>query len=68
MSEFIEINKKDLKMQNDTSQTIDKYNKESFSTRSEIVQNALIQSKVSKQTVILWEKQFRYGQRKRIKS
>ena len=56
MSEFIEIIEKDLKMQNDTSQTIVRYNKESFSTRSEIVQNALIQSKVSKQAVIFMRK------------
>ena len=49
MSEFIKIIKKDLNMQNDISQTIEKYNKESFSTRSQIGQNASIQSKVFKQ-------------------
>ena len=38
-------------MQNDFSQTIDNYNKESFSTRSQIGQNALIQSKVFKQEI-----------------
>ena len=38
-------------MQKDISQTIDKYNKESFTTRSEIGQNALIQSKVFKQAI-----------------
>ena len=51
MAEFIEIIKKDSKVQNEISQTIDKYNKESFSTRSQIGQNALIQSKVFKQAI-----------------
>ena len=51
MAEFIEIMKKDSKVQNEISQTIDKYNKESFSTRSQIGQNALIQSKVFKQAI-----------------
>ena len=51
MSEFIEILKNDPNMQNDISQTNDKYNKESFSTRSQIGENALIQSKVFKQTI-----------------
>ena len=49
MSEFIEIIKKDVNIQNDISQKIDTYNKESFSTRSQIGQNALIQSKDLKQ-------------------
>ena len=35
-------------MQNEISQTIDKYYKESFSTRSQIGQTALIQSKIFK--------------------
>ena len=51
MSDFIEIIKKDTKVQNDISQTIEKYNKESFSTRSQIGQNALIQSKIFKQAI-----------------
>ena len=51
MSEYIEVIKKDLNMQNEISQTIDKYNKESFSTRSQIGQNALIQSKVFNQAI-----------------
>ena len=42
MSEFIEIIQKDPYMQNDISQTIEKYNKESFSTGSQLGQNALI--------------------------
>ena len=51
MTEFIEIIKKDANIQNEFSQTIDKYNKESFSTRSQIGQNALIQSKGFKQAI-----------------
>ena len=51
MTEFIEIIKKDVNIQNEISQTIDKYNKESFSTRSQIGQNALIQSKVFRQAI-----------------
>ena len=51
MGEFIEIVKRDVNIQNEISQTIDKYNKESFSTRSQIGQNALIQSKVFRQAI-----------------
>ena len=51
MTEFIEIIKKDANIQNEVSQTIDKDNKESFSTRSQIGQYALIQSKVFKQAI-----------------
>ena len=51
MSEFIEIIKKDVNIQKEISQTIDKYNKESFSTRSQIGQNAIIQKKVFKQAL-----------------
>ena len=51
MAEFIEMIKKDTDIQNDIPQTIDKYNKESFSTRSQIDQNALIQSKVYTQAI-----------------
>ena len=51
MNEFIEIFNKDLDMPNDISQTIDKYNKESFSTRSQIGQIALIQNEVFKQAI-----------------
>ena len=49
MAEFIEIIKNDPNIQNKHSQTFDKYNEESISTRSEIVQKDLIQSKVFKQ-------------------
>ena len=45
MTECLEIIKKVLSMQLEISQAIDKYNKKSFSTRSQISQNALIQSK-----------------------
>ena len=45
MSNFIKIIKKDTKVQDEILQTIEKYNNESFSTRSQIGQNALIQSK-----------------------
>ena len=38
-------------MENEFSQTIDKYNKESFSTTSQTGQNALFQSKVFKQAI-----------------
>ena len=51
MGEFKENNKKDVNTQNEIAQTIDKYNKESFSTRSQIGQKALIQSKVFKQPI-----------------
>ena len=51
MINSVETIKKDTKIQNDISQTIEKYNKESFSTRSQIGQNALIQSKIFKQAI-----------------
>ena len=49
MTNFIGIIKKDTKIQDEISQTVEKYNNESFSTRSQIGQNALIQSKIFKQ-------------------
>ena len=51
MAGFTEINEEDPNIQNKLSQTIDKYNKESFSTRSQIGQSALIQSKIFKQAI-----------------
>ena len=51
MTEFVEIIQKVANIQNKISQTIDKYNKESFSTRSQISQNALIQSNVFTQAI-----------------
>ena len=49
MAEFIEIIKKDVNIRNEISQKIDKYNKEAFSTRSQLGQFALIRSKVCNQ-------------------
>ena len=46
MTNFIEIIKKDTKIQDEISQTVEKYNNESLSTRSQIGQNALIQKKI----------------------
>ena len=51
MSECIEIFKTDVNIQNEISQTIDKYDKESFSTRSQVGRNALIESKIFKQAI-----------------
>ena len=51
MSNFIETIKKDIKIQDEISQTVEKYKNESFSTRSQIGQNALIQSKFFKQAI-----------------
>ena len=57
MAEFIEFIKKDLNMQKEISQTIENYNKESYSTQSKIGQVCLFQSKVFKQA-ISWVKQY----------
>ena len=51
MTNFIEIIEKDTKIQDEILQTVEKYNNESFSTRSQKGQNALIQSKVFKQAI-----------------
>ena len=51
MSNFIEIIRKDTKIQDEISKTVEKYNNESFSTRSQKGQNALIQSKIFKQAI-----------------
>ena len=51
MSNFIEIIKKDTKIQDELSQTVEKYNNESFSTRSQKGQNALIQRKIFKKAI-----------------
>ena len=45
MAEFIEIIRKDSTVQKEITQTMEKYNKESFST-IEVGQKAFIQSKV----------------------
>ena len=51
MAELIEFLKEDSKVQNEITQTIEKYNKESYSTQSKIRQNALIQNKVFEQAI-----------------
>ena len=51
MAEFIKIVKEGPNIQKEISQTIDNYNKESFSTRSQKIQHALIQNKVFKQAI-----------------
>ena len=51
MAEFIEILKKNSKVQSKISQTFEKYNKNSFATESKTIQNALTQSKVFEQAI-----------------
>ena len=51
MNEYLENMRKDTNIQNDISQTIEKYNEKSASTRSRISQNALIQSKDFRQAI-----------------
>ena len=51
MVEFSRGHKKDSKVQNEISKTIEKYNKESYSTQSKTGQSALIQSKVFEQAM-----------------
>ena len=51
MAEFIAFLQKGSKIQNEKTQTIEKYNKGSFSTLSKIGQNALIQNKVFEQAM-----------------
>ena len=46
MADFKEILKNDSKVQNEITKSIEKNNKESYSTQSQRGQNALIQSKV----------------------
>ena len=46
MADFIEIIEKDKNIQNEIAQTIEKYIEESFSTRSQINQKVLAQSRV----------------------
>ena len=51
MSQTIKIVRKDSKVQNEISQTIEKYKEESYSTQPNLCQNALIQSKDFKKAV-----------------
>ena len=53
MAEFIEIMEKDSKIQNEISQTIENYNKESYSTQSNVGHNASIRSKVFEQAITI---------------
>ena len=53
MAEFLEIIKKDANVLDEISHTIDKYNKESFSARSQVSQNAFIQSTVFKEAIVI---------------
>ena len=45
------MKKKDSKVQNEITQSIEKYNKESYSTQSKIAHNALTQSKGFEQAI-----------------
>ena len=51
MTDFIEIIQKDTKIQNDISNIIDKYNKQSYATKSKLGENALIQSSIYKEAI-----------------
>ena len=51
MTDFIEIIQKDFKTQDNISQIIDKYNNQSYATRSKLGQNALIQSSIYKEAI-----------------
>ena len=51
MTDFIGIIQKDTKIQNEISNIIDKYNNQSFATRSKLGENALIQSSVYKEAI-----------------
>ena len=51
MTDFIEIIQKDTKIQNDISNIVDKYNNQSFATKSILGKNALIQSSIYKEAI-----------------
>ena len=51
MTDFIEIIQKDSKIQNDISNIIDKYNNQSYATRSILGENASIQSSIYKEAI-----------------
>ena len=51
MTDFIEIIQKDTKIQNDISNIVDKYNNQSYATRSILGKNALIQSSIYKEAI-----------------
>ena len=51
MSDFIEIIQKDTKIQNDISNIVNKYNNQSYATKSILGKNALIQSSIYKEAI-----------------
>ena len=51
MAHFIEIIKENSKVQNEITQTIEKYDEESYSTQSQTGQNALNQNKAFEQAI-----------------
>ena len=51
MAEFIGIIQRDTKIQNDISNIIDKYNNQSYATKSKLGENALIQSNIYKEAI-----------------
>ena len=51
MADFIEIIQKDTKIQNDISNIVDKYNNQSYATKSILGKNALIQSSIYKEAI-----------------
>ena len=51
MTDFIEFIQKDTKIQNDISNIVDKYNNQSYATKSILGKNALIQSSIYKKAI-----------------
>ena len=51
MTDFIKIIQKDSKIQDNISQVIDKYDNQSYATKSELGRNALIQSNIYKEAI-----------------
>ena len=51
MTDFIEIIHKDTKIQNDITNIVDKYNNQSYATKSILGKNALIQSSIYKEAI-----------------
>ena len=51
MTDFIEIIQKDTKIQNDISNIVNKYNNQSYATKSILGKNALIQSDIYKEAI-----------------
>ena len=51
MTDFTEIIQKDTKIQNDISNVVDKYNNQSYATKSILGKNALIQRSIYKEAI-----------------